>query len=167
MSGQPTISQGSSGSGVTELSNLGYVEPALKAGDVRFQPAVTTRISGTLPWNLERDQSLAGESYIAQNGDMNLRVVIEGICFKSQLDSLFELREQAEEVRVITDMTDAAGVTTVSFDQLKVDRKAENSRGSFTYQGREVTEPLFSFQIQSKENKNSGNKGVSITEAFE
>jgi len=125
-------------------------QPKLRDSEtgITFDPLVVTNLSGILPWDLERDKTLCGENIVDTDGDLNARMTIEGYCLLSQLGELFQLRNNSSEVRLLWSGAEETGISSVSFDQLRFDRTAEEDLGEAADQ---ITEPIFSFQLQSKE----------------
>ncbi|QGA82762.1 hypothetical protein [Halomicrobium sp. LC1Hm] len=138
------------------LEQYGDVEPELVGPDgTTIDIPVTTKIDGILPWNIERDQTASGQTIVNPNGDRNLRGTIEGIIFTTQLEQLANLRQQSATVKLVCPMTEVLGIPRFVPDRLQVTRKADAGTGVYTYEGESVEEPLYTFQLQSKEQ--SGN----------
>lgn len=119
-------------------NNLEDVRPRI--GNVE---PVTMRCEYQLPFERQSSQTACGNTIQNQNGDMNWRVVIEGILTIEQLDAIGELRGQ-DSVEVITA---EFGRINVSFDQFNVTRASEEAVGDIEGE----YGPLLSFQLQSKE----------------
>jgi len=135
-----------------DLAQLGEVRPTLKNPQTgnTAQPPVVTSVRGTLPLDTNTTQGTGGRTFVNTNGDMNVRMVLEGYLFRSDLKQLTSLIRTVDEVKVITE----GYVGRVNFDQFKWSREEGEQRGSYTFQGKTVTEPLYTFQLQSKENDN-------------
>lgn len=103
-----------------------------------------------LPWNRKSNQTACGQTIQVQNGDLNWRVVIEGIMSLPQLNQLRSLRSE-EEIEVVTE---EFGSMMVSFDQFNITRADDEDVAEIN----DVVGPLLSFQLQTKENneENSG-----------
>lgn len=97
-----------------------------------------------LPWQRDSNQTACGQTIQRQNGDLDWRIVFRGVVTLSQLDALRGLRSNSGEVQT---RTAVFGVKVVTFDELRVTRADEESVGSV--EGN--TEPLYSFQLQTKE----------------
>lgn len=135
--------------GEPTTDSLAGISPYLSASEenITFKPAIVTRFGGTLPWNTQRDQTLCGESIVNQNGDLNARITMEGFITLDQLGDLFALRNSSSEVKVRWEGVDATGINSVTFDQLKWDRRDEEDLADYNGQAA----PQYSFQLQSKE----------------
>jgi hypothetical protein len=128
--------------------SLENVSPYLRGSDgTKFDPVAVTRLGGTLPWDTQRDQTLCGESIVDDSGDMNVRMVMEGVMTASDLADLFALRFNNDAVDLNWAGRSATGIKNVTFDQLKFDRTDEDDVVDVD----DNTEPLYSFQLQSKE----------------
>jgi hypothetical protein len=105
---------------------------------------ITMTAEYQLPWQRDSNQTACGTTIQNQNGDLDWRIVFEGVLTLSQLDRLRSIRDQSGDVET---RSAVFGVKRVTFDQLSVsrgdDRKVvETSNG---------TEPLYEFQLQTKE----------------
>lgn len=111
---------------------------------------ITMRAEYQLPWNRKSNQTACGQTIQTPMGDLNWRVVIEGILTKPQLDELRNLRTRQSQVEVVTE---EFGMLNVGFDQLNITRVSdeEDMSGPDDYEG-----PLIQFQLQSKEDEGEG-----------
>lgn len=97
-----------------------------------------------LPWQRTSNQTACGQTIQRQNGDFDWRIVFRGVVTLSQLDALRDLRTQSGAVQT---RTAAFRRKKVTFDELRVTRADQESVGSVDG----ITEPLYSFQLQTKE----------------
>jgi len=118
--------------------------------DREFRPITVTRLGGTLPWQTDSIQLDCGETVTETNGDLNIRLVYECVCTKSQFEQLQQMRENPQAVRLVSAVYNGP----VSFDQLKFDR-VPDANGAILRSG-ETNEPIYEVQLQSKEREDSG-----------
>lgn len=146
-----------------ELTKFGSTRPTITAPNqnIEIQPVVTNE-RGILNWNTETDVTTAGETIVDTNGDMNWRPVLEGILIQSQFEEMVKLRNQANEVRIITD----AITTEIVPDRFEYERVGEEDVGEVTYDGQPHEGPIYTFQLQVKEEQDSGSDS-GISSVFE
>lgn len=113
-------------------------------------PIAVTRLGGTLPWDTESMQLQCGETVTSSNGDHNVRLVMECVVKKSQFEKLNLMRNNPEEVKLVS----SAYTGPVTFDELKFDR-IPDANGAITPGDGEDWEPRFTIQLQSKETDGS------------
>lgn len=139
------------GSDAIELTDQGTVTPTIKGDvngtEIEVTPVYTKEVEGTINSNDEDHTTLCGETQVEKNGDRNWRITIQGVVLKQQLERLKTLRPTDEAVRVIT----GGHTGDVVFDQFTWTQKDEMNQGQFTLNGTEVTEPIFTFQLQTRE----------------
>ncbi|MDB9247446.1 hypothetical protein PN419_00295 [Halorubrum ezzemoulense] len=134
------------------LSQVSTVEPTLVGPEgTEVTPVFTERLRGTSTNDTVVHKSLCGQTAVEGVGEDEWRVTIEGIVLKRQFDKLVDMRPADNEIKVIGE---AATHTGVTFDRFTYEQNDELNEGSFTYQGREVTEPLFEFQLQTQDDSN-------------
>lgn len=104
---------------------------------------LTMEVQYDLPWDRQSNQTACGNTIQYQGGDMNWRLVIDGIMTRAQLQRLNRLRGQ-DSVPV---RTPEFGTFSVTFDQLNVTR-ADGEDVADIY-GEE--QPIVQFQLQTKE----------------
>lgn len=156
---QPVDGTGVSGGNIWNAVNAGLdkISPKLVQevdsdgdGEIEIrrevEPLVVTRLGGTLPWDRDSMQLQCGETVSSAGGDENLRLVMEAVVTNSQRETLMDMREYPEELRLIS----AAYTGDALFDELKWDRIADANGAVTKTQGR-VDEPLYEIQLQSKE----------------
>lgn len=117
--------------------------------DIRREvdPIVVTRLGGTLPFDTDSKNLQCGETITRRNGDMNIRLVMEGVVTETQREKLIEMRSNPSSVKLIS----AAYTGRATFDQLSWDRIADANGAKSRTHG-EIVEPLHTFQLQSKQN---------------
>jgi hypothetical protein len=136
--------------GETETTYLSGVSPELKSDGAYVEPIATIRLGGTIPWKTESKQLQCGETVIDNSGEMTHRLNMEAVVSHTQFKTLMEMRTSSSSVKLVS-----AGYTgTVTFDQLKWDQ-VEDANGA-VINGKEVNEPIYKVQLQSKQNENSG-----------
>lgn len=141
-------------------------------GDVRFTPLAVERVGGRMNWQTDEMRTLANEVIIENTGQDAVRLVLEGIALQPEMENLFELSRNFSTIRYVDDSVDI--VTT--FDEMRFDRTSENSFGlveadetenrdvgdAIDLEGREVKQPMWSFQLQNKQNEDDDELGPSI-----
>ena len=104
---------------------------------------ITMKCDYQLPWNRQSNQTACGTTIQHQAGDLNWRIVIDGVLTIDQLRELESLRgTESVEVR-----TAEFGVIDITFEQLNVARNDEPSEAEIDGE----TQPLLEFQLQTKE----------------
>lgn len=136
----PTDDEGN-GDAVDVTPRIGPVEP------------ITMSAEYQLPFSRDTNQTACGETLQQQNGDLDWRIVFDGVVTLSQLDQLRELRSESGEVET---RSAVFGVKTVTFDQLSVSRTDDN--GTVEQDG--TVEPLYEFQLQTKELSDGEDGGI-------
>jgi hypothetical protein len=135
------FTQGSTGGGVsTDIS------PKLKQGSTELEPVATTRLGGTLPWDRDSVQLQCGETVSSTNGDLNLRLNMEAVVTKTQLEKLNSMRANPTNVFIVSD----AYTGRVTFDEFKFDRVTDANSVTFPDRVSDDT-PMYTIQLQSKE----------------
>lgn len=115
-----------------------------------FVPLVVTRLGGTLPWNTNSTQLQCGTTVTDNSGDMNIRLVYECVCTHSQFKTLQEMRQEPAAVRLVSQ----SYTGKVTYDELKFDRVAD-SNGAVIAGDENTNEPIYTIQLQSKEDNES------------
>lgn len=104
---------------------------------------ITMKCDYQLPWNRQSNQTACGTTIQYQAGDLNWRIVIDGVLTIDQFRELESLRgTQGVEVR-----TAEFGIIEITFDQLNVTRNDEPSEAEVDGE----VQPLLEFQLQTKE----------------
>jgi hypothetical protein len=111
-----------------------------------FTPDVVTKLGGTLPWDTDTRQLQCGETVVDNNKDFNQRINYECVATKSQLTTLFQMRNSADTVRLIS----AAYSGPITFDELVWERISD-SNGAVTAANGADEQPRYKVQLQSKE----------------
>lgn len=155
----------------TDVSNIGVTLKTLPNVEEQrsVTPPIVTRVDCKLPLNTNTTLGIGGGAFVDTNGDYNYRVTIEGKLPQYHLDELKKLVRNNNVIRVIS-----AGYTgNVNFDQFTYTRTADNDE--ITYQPErkvdtskgfnvttygEITEPLYSFQLQNKQSDKNLGKSV-------
>lgn len=116
-----------------------------------FDPLVVTRLGGTLPFETESVQLECGETVTSQNGDKNIRLNMECVCTHSQFKTLQGMRSSPDQIKLVS----SAYSGPATFDQLKFDR-IPDANGAVVRGDGPVDEPLYTVQLQSKEQSENG-----------
>jgi len=104
---------------------------------------ITMKCDYQLPWNRQSNQTACGTTIQYQAGDLNWRIVIDGVLTIDQFRELESLRgTESVEVR-----TAEFGIIEITFDQLNVTRNDEPSEAEIDGE----VKPLLEFQLQTKE----------------
>jgi len=103
---------------------------------------VTMECRYELPWERQSNQTACGTTIQYNNGDLNWRVVIEGIITVNQLGRLNEIRGNDS----ITVFTLEWGEIEIQPDSLVVTRSDDPDVGNINGK----TQPWLSFQLQTK-----------------
>lgn len=140
------IDTGDGGGGTSRLDESS-VTPRI--ADIK---PITMKARYQLPWNRQSNQTACGTTIQVPNGDLNWRIVIEGVISLGQFKDLNALRGE-DSVEVVTA---AFGKKNIAFDQLDVDRADEDQVGDI--QG--DVGPLYHFQLQTKELEDDEDGGL-------
>ena len=134
------------------LGDEDMVIPMIYRDNTSVQPAATTKIEANISGNTETHTNLCGDTETEKNGDKNWRVVIEGVVLLNQLKDLIRLRPTDEPLTVVTEVQ----TFTVLFDDFTWTQKSDFNTGEFEVGGVNIEGPIFTFQLQTKEESNSG-----------
>lgn len=159
------------------MSASDQVKPHLESPDeeVVFDPMVITHLGGRMDWKVDEMRTLANEVIVENTGQDPVRFVIEGVAVQSDLEDLLLLGKNYNSVRYVGEALEF----TTTFDELRFDRKAENSHASKDGGDDEIDnipvgpvdrsellgdnpEPLYTFQLQNKQNESDDSMGPSI-----
>lgn len=133
----------------TELGSLGIVEPTLVGPNgTEVTPVFTETLRGTTQNDNVVHKTLCGDTTVEPVGEDEWRVTMEGLVLKEQLQELFEMRPAGNEIDVVTE---ARTHRDVNFDRFTYEQNDELNKGNFSYNGRNVTQPLFRFQLQTQD----------------
>ena len=122
------------------------VVPKLVTEDQELQPAVVTRMGGTLPFDADSVQLQDGQTVTDERGDTNIRLNMEFETSANGLRTLNEMRDSDQQIRLVS--TSYTGPAT--FDQLKFDRIGD-ANGVVFADGESRKEARYTIQLQSKE----------------
>jgi hypothetical protein len=132
---------------VQEIDADGDGEPEIRR---EVDPIAVTRLGGTLPFDTDSKQLQCGETITRNDGDENIRLVMEAVITESQRETLMEMRSDPEVVKLVS----AAYTGPAIFDELKWDRKTD-ANGAVSRTHGEIDEPIHKIQLQSKQNSES------------
>ena len=133
----------------TELLSRGVVTPTISSQHslVEITPEATTKLNAEIHGNTTTHTDLCGTSQTETNGDTNYRITIEGVILKSTLEDLKDMQPTDEPVKLVSDIYTGE----VVFDVFTVTQESDGDHGRFTYEGVEVDQPVFTFQLQTKQ----------------
>ena len=139
---------------VIDFGNFGAIEPTLKEIDggkvVRtVQPVYVGDLEGTSSGNSEEHRDMCGNSRFEKMSDSRWRVTLSGVITRSQLNKLNKMRPADKDVKLISNMPPSK----VEFDRFTVTQTDDLNYGTFMIDGKEITEPLFKFQLQTKDDE--------------
>lgn len=132
-----------------DFGDFGAITPTLKSGDYKVQPVYTEELEGTTSGNGEEHQDMCGTPYYEKLSDSNWRVTISGVVTLSQLNELKKMNPADQEVKVISN----GHTGHVEFDRFTWTQTSDLNYGVFFIDGEEIKEPLFKFQLQTKQNE--------------
>ena len=142
-------------SSATELLSRRVVTPTIKPpeeiGVGEIQPEAVTKLEAELHGNTYTDTDLCGNTQTGKNGDSNYRITMEGVILKSTLEKMGKVPWSDKSVELVSDVHSG----DVVFDIFTFSQESDGDHGRFTYEGVEVDQPIFSFQLQTKEESNS------------
>jgi len=118
---------------------------------LEIDPISVTRLGGTLPWVTESMQLQCGETVVGNNGDNNLRLVMEMIITDSQFVTLQQMRNNSSVVKLIS----RSYTGPVTFDEMKFER-IPDSNGAIIEDVGETYEPQYKIHLQTKESEADG-----------
>jgi len=127
-----------SGDGTETGSPLLDVTPRI--GEIE---PISMKCDYQLPWDRQSNQTACGQTIQYNAGDLNWRIVINGVITISQLRKLDAMRG-SENVEI---RTAEFGKTTIQFDQLNITRNEDPAAAEIDNK----VQPLLEFQLQSKE----------------
>lgn len=127
-----TRSQIRGGDATQVTPRIGPVEP------------ITMSASYQLPWSRDTNQTACGDTLQQQNGDLDWRIVFEGILTLEQVDKLRSIRTNSGEVET---RSAVFGIKVVTFDQLQLDRTDKQK----SIEANGTVQPAYQFQLQTKE----------------
>ena len=146
---------GSGADSATELLSIGTTTPTIEPPDYLgvgvIQPEATTKLEAELHTNTTTDTNLCGESQTTKTGDKNYRITMEGVILKSTLEKMKQVPWSNDPVELVSDIHTGG----VVFDVFTFTQESDGDHGRFTFDGVEVDQPIFSFQLQTKEESNS------------
>lgn len=128
---------------------LGKESISPRIGDVE---PITMQARYQLPWNRKSNQTACGTTIQVPNGDLNWRIVIEGVISLEQFREINDMRGE-DTVEVVTA---AFGKKEIAFDQFDVERTDDEDVGDIDGK----VGPLFSFQLQTKELEDDQEEGL-------
>ena len=111
-----------------------------------LEPLVVTRLDGTLPFDSDSATLQCGQNVTGNDGDQNIRLVMEMILTNSQRETLWDMRDASSSLKLVS----ASYTSSVTFDELKWDRIADANGASSRTHG-EIDEPMYEVMLQSKE----------------
>jgi len=131
----------------TNLSEAATIQPRISQGDKAVTPVFVEEMGGTRSGNTTSHTSLCGETTTEKNGDSAERVTVEGVLLKEQYETLKSMQPTDQSVKVVSD-----GFTgTTKFDRFSWTQKHDLNSGDFEVDGEELSGPIFTFQLQSRE----------------
>ena len=128
---------------VQETDTDGDGEPEIRR---ELEPLVVTRLGGTLPFDTDSRRLQCCESVTGNDGDQNIRLVMEMVISDSQRETLWDMRDAAATVKLVS----ASYTGPATFDQVKWDRIAD-ANGAYTRTQGAIDEPMYKVQLQTKE----------------
>ena len=132
-----------------EFTDIDSIRPTLVGPEgTEVTPVFTETFRATTSNDNRVHQSLCGQTEVEGIGESSWRITMEGLVLQRQLDKLFDLRPANNRIKVIAE---ARTHTNVTFDRFTYEQTDELNEGNFSYNGREVTEPLFRFQLQTQD----------------
>jgi hypothetical protein len=132
-----------------ELTTLNSIEPTIRDTEGReVTPAYTATLRGKTDNQNITHKSLCGQTETESVGEDEWNVTMEGLVLKEQLDTLFEMRPASNKITIVGD---ARTHRNIDFDRFIYEQRDELNTGQFVYEGREVEQPLFDFQLQTRD----------------
>jgi len=153
--GNDLVVTGSTGSGSgggsqpIELDTINSISPTIRDETGReVTPVYTESLRGKSDNDNRVHKTLCGQTNVEAVGEDGWQVTLEGLVLKEQLETLFAMRPSNNEITVISD---ARVHRDVEFDRFIYEQRDELNTGQFRYRGNEVEQPLFRYQLQSKD----------------
>jgi len=134
-----------------DFGDFGAITPVLKTDERRVQPVYVADVEGTSSGNSEEHKDLCGNSHLEKIGDSRWRVTLNGVITRSQLNKLKKMQPASQEVKLISN----GHTGPVEFDRFTWTQTDDLNYGTFFIDGEEITEPLFKFQLQTRDSENS------------
>lgn len=139
-----------------DFGEIGTIHPVLKdvdqeTGEIhrRVQPVYVGELDGTSSGDGTEHRDMCGNSKFEKVGDDRWRVTLQGVVTKSQMHELKRMKPADREIKIVSDVHTGF----VEFDRFSITQTDDLNYGTFTMNGEEITEPLFKFQLQTRDNE--------------